>query len=237
MINLLIEIQKNMGIIKKNRKDIKEDSNVSLLKEMKKEFEAEKLNYKNIDNKFKKIEEDMKELEEKISKLKGDIKIDENKLYGDMKYDLKFMETLEKSIKLKENDIKKLEEDSLNLMYEEENTSKERSKSRKKLMYLKEKFYNCKESSSENRVRAKENIVKAEGNIKEFEQRIPKELLDEFNELCSVKGTGAAVISKGVCSGCKMKVSAVTVDDIKKNKHIVYCDNCGRIVHYNHSIE
>ncbi len=237
MINLLIEIQENMEIIKKNKKYIKNSSNTSLLKKIKKEFEGEKLNYKNIDNKFKKIEEDMEGLEEKISKLKGDIKIDENKLYGDMKYDLKFIETLEKSIKLKQNDINKLEEDSLNLMYDEESISKERAKSRKKLIDLKEKFYNYKKGSSENIVKAKKYIVKAEGNIKGFEERVPKKLLDEFNELCSVKGTGAAVISKGVCSGCKMKVSAVTVDDIKKNKHIVYCDNCGRIVHYNHLIE
>ena len=59
MINLLIEIQENMEIIKKNKKYIKNSSNTSLLKKIKKEFEGEKLNYKNIDNKFKKIEEDM----------------------------------------------------------------------------------------------------------------------------------------------------------------------------------
>lgn len=237
MVNLLIEIQKNREIIKKNKRNIKNGLNICLLKKMKREFEEEKLNYKNVNSRIKKIGENIEELEQKINKLKEEVKLDENKLYGNMEYDLKFIQTLEKSIKLKQNDIKKLEEDSLNFMYEEENISKKIIESKKKLVNLKEKFYNYKENNNENIAKAEKRMIEARNSIKDIEQHIPKKLLDKFNELCFDKGTGAAVISNGVCSGCKMKVSAVTIDNIKNNKNIVYCDNCGRIVHYSHSIE
>ena len=39
-----------------------------------------------------------------------------------------------------------------------------------------------------------------------------------------------ARLNHEVCEGCKMKVSAITLDRIFKGEDIVYCDNCGRIL-------
>lgn len=232
MLNLLLKIQQNKETIKKTKKALKEESNNNFMRKMKKEFEQEKAKYKIIDSKLKGVRQNIEQLDERLNNLKKEMDLEEAKLYGNLKYDLKFMNTLEKSIKLKEHEIKSLEEDSLNALYEEENSLKERGISGRKLVDIKDEFYNHKKIINEKIIKAKEDIKIAEGNILNCEKKVPKKLLYKFNELCSVKGTGAAELSNGVCLGCRMKVSAITIDDIKNNKDIVYCDNCGRIIHY-----
>ncbi|MCI1944089.1 zinc ribbon domain-containing protein [Clostridium luticellarii] len=232
MLNLLLEIQKNREIIKKTKKTLKEESNNSFMKKIKREFEEEKLKYKALDSKLNATRENMGQLEKKLEHMKEEVKQEESKLYGNLKYDLKFISTLEKSVKLKKDEVKNLEEINLNMMYEEESLVQEKDVSRKKLIHMKNEFCNNKKTIGEKALKAEEDIKKAEKNILSLERKLPPELLDKFNELCAVKGTGAARLSEGVCQGCRMKVSAITIDDIKKNKDIVYCDNCGRIIYY-----
>ncbi|MHC6179143.1 zinc ribbon domain-containing protein [Clostridium sp. JNZ X4-2] len=234
MLDLLLKIQQNRETIKKIKKVLKEESNNNLMKKMKREFEGEKAKYKIIDSKLKDVRQSIEKLDKKLDDLKGNMKLEEAKLYGNLKYDLKFINTLEKSVKLKEHEIKSLEEESLNALYEEENLLKEKEIIRRKLIDIKDEFYNNRKIINEKIIKAKEDIKIAEHHISNCERKVPKKLLDKFNELCSAKGTGAAELSNGVCLGCRMKVSAITIDDIKNNKDIVYCDNCGRIIYYHH---
>ncbi len=232
MLNLLFEIQRNREIIKRTREALKGESNNNFIRRVKKEFEEKKSKYKLVDSKLNEVEKNIEQLEKKLEDMKREVMQEESKLYGNLKYDLKFISTLEKSIELKKGEIRTLEEDSLNRLYDEENLLKERDMLRKELVDIKNEFYKNKKVSSDKIIKSKMEIKKAEDNILNCEKKVPKKLLDKFNELCELKGTGAAKLSNGVCSGCKMKVSAITIDDIKNNKDIVYCDNCGRIIYY-----
>ena len=232
MLDLLLKIQQDREIIKKAEKVLKERPNNDFMKEKKKQFDEKKSEYKNVDSKLKMVKESIEQFEKKLQDVRKELKQEEGKLYGNMKYDLKFINTLEKSIKLKEDEIKDLEEKSLDMMCEEEDLSKERDVLRKKLIDIKDEFYENKKFGNDKIIETKKNMEEAEKDILNCEKKLPPRLLDKFNELCSVKGTGAAKILNGVCSGCRMKVSAVTIDEIKNHKNIVYCDNCGRIIYY-----
>lgn len=237
LLNLLIEIEENKDIIKTSKKLLKDGSNIGYMKKIKEEFESEKENYKVIEKDLVDIRNKIQQVGKEVGYIKGELQTEQDKLYNSSQYDLRVIQGLEKVIDLKQNEIKKLEEDSLNLLYEEDNISEQKENFRKKLLQLKNSFYEYKEGNSKKITKAKEDIEKAEARISNIEKFVPKELLNEVNEIRSIRGTGAAKISNGVCLGCKMKVSAITLDHIKSNKDIVHCDNCGRIVYCKDSID
>ncbi|WP_333860134.1 zinc ribbon domain-containing protein [Clostridium sp.] len=233
MLDLLIGIQDNKKIIKEAKRELKTGLSIYSMKKIKDEFEQEKENYKSIDIKLKKNRTEIESVENKLNIVKEEISSEENKLYGNSKYDLKLINSLEKSIESKADKVKELEERNLKLLYEEEELLEQKKYSGKRLVDLQTDFHKSKKNSSEKITRIKQNIEKAQQNIYDIEKQIPKELLDKFNQLSSVKGTGAARLSEGVCLGCKMKVSAMTIDNVKNRRGIVYCDNCGRIISCN----
>ncbi|WP_368488480.1 zinc ribbon domain-containing protein [Clostridium sp. BJN0013] len=233
MLDLLIEIQDNKEIIKKCKRELKTHSGIYSMKKIKDEFEQEKEKYKSIDIKLKKNQIEIENIENKLNTIKQEIISEENKLYKNLKYDLKLINSLEKSIESKVSKMKELEEENLKLLYEEEELSQQKECSGKKLITIKADFHKIKKNSNEKIIKIKQNIEKAEQNILNCEKRVPKELLDKFNRLSSIKGTGAARLSQGVCLGCKMKVAAMTIDNVKNHRGIVCCDNCGRIISYN----
>ncbi|APM38336.1 zinc ribbon domain-containing protein [Clostridium kluyveri] len=233
MMDLLVEIQDNKEIIKKCKKELKIDLGIHSMKKIKDEFEQEKEKYKSVDTKLKKNKIEIENVENKLNIIKQEITSEEDKLYRNSKYDLKLINSLEKSIESKVSKMKELEEKNLKLLYEEEELLQQKECSGKRLITLKDDFHKSKKTSSEKIIKIKQNIEKAQQNILDIEKRIPKELLDKFNQLSSIKGTGAARLSEGVCLGCKMKVSAMTIDNVKNHRGIVYCDNCGRIISCN----
>ena len=73
-------------------------------------------------------------------------------------------------------------------------------------------------------------MIKTEEGIEKIAHKIPKELLGKYNSIRDCKGVAVVKIQGGVCSGCKMKVSAMTIDSIYNGVEIVCCDNCRRIL-------
>lgn len=231
MLELLIKIQENKALIKKEKKSLKIGLSINGMRDLKKEFEKKKVCYIELDKKLKDIRKNIEIITEKLNGIKEEVEKDESKLYSNLKYDLKLIKSLEKSVESKKAEIKDIEDKSLELMYEEEEISNKKEKIRKELVDIREKFYEYKKDGNKEILKARKEIKKAEKNISNIEKEIPADLLDEFNQISDEKGNGAAQIDDGVCTGCKMKVSAMTIDDVNKNEKIVYCDNCGRIVH------
>ncbi|MEA5007544.1 zinc ribbon domain-containing protein [Clostridium tyrobutyricum] len=233
MLDLLIEIQENRGIIKNREKAIKDSTNISYMKKIRLEFEKKKKIYMKLDLEVKDNKRDIEIVSLKLDELKNEIEEDENKLYSNFKYDLKLIKSLEKSINTKKEEAKDMEDKSLNLLYKEDDLIKKKSDIRKKLVELRDNFYEYRENNKEVLLKNRRDIEDSKNRIVTLERQVPKDLLEKFNEISRIKGTGAAKLSdNGVCLGCLMKVSAITIDNVKKDKETVYCDNCGRIIHY-----
>lgn len=233
MLDLLIQIQENRQIVKNSEKKPKSDENLNHMKKIKREFEEEKKNYMIVKEKLNNIEKNIKAIDIKIENIKREISEDEDKLYSNLKYDLKLMNRLGKSIEVKKEELKNVEDRNLELLYEEDEFAKKKITSKDKLIALKDNFYKCKEIHNKEILKTRKKVKEAEQNIHKLEEKIPKEILDKFYEILKVRGTGAAQLEGGICQGCRMKVSAITLDDISKNRSIVYCDNCGRIIYCN----
>jgi predicted nucleic acid-binding Zn-ribbon protein len=106
MLDLLIEIQENRGIIKNREKAIKDSTNISYMKKIRLEFEKKKKIYMKLDLEVKDNKRDIEIVSLKLDELKNEIEEEENKLYSNFKYDLKLIKSLEKSINTKKEEAK-----------------------------------------------------------------------------------------------------------------------------------
>ena len=53
-----------------------------------------------------------------------------------------------------------------------------------------------------------------------------------YARILNKKGDAAIVaLENEICSGCHMKVPAITVSDVKAGRTIVQCPNCSRILY------
>jgi predicted nucleic acid-binding Zn-ribbon protein len=95
---------------------------------------------------------------------------------------------------------------------------------------LKNNFYSYKETTAKKIEDGKIELENINEKIEMLKNSIPANYLELFEGKLKEKKQAVAKISGGSCSGCKMKVSAMTMDKIAKKEEIVTCDNCGRIL-------
>lgn len=60
---------------------------------------------------------------------------------------------------------------------------------------------------------------------------VDEDLLDTYQRLFTNKHEAVVGLEHDVCMGCHMKVTAQTVVNLRANKVIVHCENCGRILY------
>ena len=62
--------------------------------------------------------------------------------------------------------------------------------------------------------------------------QIDRQSLDRYERIRRSKGTLAlAKILEGSCGGCRIKVRPQMIIEIKKNKELIFCDSCGRVLY------
>lgn len=230
---MLLELQKNYDLIKEGSKELKDGSFIYLLKKLKDDFESTKSRLKEKENELSSLKKKYREINERVNGYKKEIEKNEYQLYNNAGSDMKLIEGLQKKVADLKHMITELDSESLELLEREEKLSFERDKLRRKLTELKEEFESVKGTGSRKINHAKEDISRAQEKVDELEKLLPEQTVKRFNMIREAKGSAVAKSDHGVCQGCKMKISAVTMDKIRKDYNIVYCDNCGRILHYN----
>lgn len=231
-INMLFQLQENEIKAAENSKIIKDGSYVYLLKKMKIEFEKCKEEFLGKGNEIEKIKDSFKAVSSKTRDLKEKIEADEKMIYSS-NITSKTVEKLQKRISDNKKKLSEIDDKNITLLELEEKLEEEKEILREKLVELKNNFYDYKEASNKKILNAHEELKKYNANIENIKKLIPEKILKEYSEIKYSKGTAVALIKEGICSGCKMKVSAMTMDQISKNKEKVLCDNCGRILYYN----
>lgn len=229
--DMLLELQKNYDVIKENSKDLKDGSFIYLLKKLKDDFEAERKKLKERETELASLKKRYKEINETINGYKKEIEKSEYQLYNNAGSDLKLIEGLQKKLADMKQSITDLDSQSLELLEQEEKLSFERDKLKLKLTELKEEFESVKDTGSRKINHAKEEIGRAQERVDEIEKQLPEKTVKSFNMLREAKGSAVAKSDHGVCQGCRMKISAMTMDKINKDYSVVFCDNCGRILH------
>jgi len=228
---MLLELQKNYDLIKENSKELKNGSFIYLLKKLKDDFESARNTLKVRETELADLKKRYKEINERINGYKKEIEKSEFKLYNSAGSDLKLIDGLAKKIADMKQAMADLDSQSLELLEQEDKLSFDRDKLKLKLTELKKEFESVKETGSRKINVAKEEMGRAQEKVAELEKLLPEQTVKSFNALREAKGSAVARSDHGVCQGCKMKISAMTMDKIAKNYSVVFCDNCGRILH------
>jgi len=71
-----------------------------------------------------------------------------------------------------------------------------------------------------------------EGERPLFTEGVEEDLLDRYNRLFKSKnGIALVTVEHGVCAGCHMQVNTQTILEVKAEKEIIGCPQCGRILY------
>jgi len=78
----------------------------------------------------------------------------------------------------------------------------------------------------------KDRVAELEAARTEAAKLIDEDLLDRYERLFRTKnGTAVVALEHDVCTGCHMKVMTQTTVELRGEKSIVSCPQCGRILH------
>jgi predicted nucleic acid-binding Zn-ribbon protein len=229
-MKLLFELQNCHCSIEKNKVIIKDGSHLYLLKKMKKEFEKCKNNYNEKIQAFGDLKLEYVSTGMELKEIKLQIDKNEYDLYNKFSNDIKSINTLQNKIKNNKAKLKLVEDKAIELLETEEKLKLDIENLKMELMNVKNNFYSYKKDTSEKIEIAKSNVIKVNERIEELQKIISKEHMDIFYSKYEKNKNVVVKLSNGICGGCKMKVSAMTVDEIINKDKLVYCDNCGRIL-------
>lgn len=230
-IEILREIQQNYDLLKHSKEALKDRSSLEKLKNMKREFEEEKINYKILCEKLDEIAKKYELIDEKIKVYNKEVKEKKELLYNKCGSNFKLIEKLQKEIEIYEKDIKHKENEQFELLECEEKFKGKIQELKKKLINLKKNFSQIKENAHQKKLQLENDYKKALEAISRLEKEVPQSLIQKFYDIQESKTNPIAELENGVCSGCKIAVSIMTINELKLNKKIVTCDNCGRILY------
>lgn len=227
----LIRLEQNYRKIEEGKKLVKNDNHMYILKKMKNDFERVKAKYLEKKEQIEEIKNEYIKISSKINSEKEEMKNVQNKLYNQYGSDVRMIEKCEKQIKNHKTAINEMESNFIELLEKEDALKLEREKLRQELINLKNDFHIYKESTTNKIIEAKKNIKEGEKVTAILESELPEKILLEYKSIRKDKNSAVVPVKNGVCAGCKIKLSAITIGKLNKNKELIYCDNCERIVY------
>lgn len=200
------------------------------LKKLKKQFENFKDELINKDEGLKQVKKEIVDLNSNINDLKNEIDQENYNLYNKSEGNLKVIDIINNKLNIDKKAFLELDSKIIDMLEKEEKIQEERNSLRKNLSNIKEEFYEYKEQENKkiNNANVDKKII--EDKINNIRGYIPKNYLDIFDDMRSRNKKVVAKLRNGVCEGCKIQVSALTIDTINKGEEITFCDNCGRIL-------
>jgi len=182
-------------------------------------------NYKNLQIKLKRIELDLTEKSNKISKHQED-------LYGGKITDIKELKQIQKVIAHYKKDKDSIEEKILDLMEEMEDINKSINNFSENLKEKEKQFKKRKEEIDSAMLVIENNINSLNINRKGILSKLTDaRLLKEYERLRKEKGGKAIIkVDGSVCPGCYLDLPSDAIYQLKKNRKMIICPNCSRIL-------
>ena len=67
--------------------------------------------------------------------------------------------------------------------------------------------------------------------IKLIEEKVDRDILNQYKTIRNKRGTGIVQVKGLVCGGCNMIIPTFMIDKLNDNNEILYCESCGRILY------
>ena len=228
--DILIELQKIDIDIDKEEK--KKRSLPLMIEEITKEIQGLKgslknknEDYKNLQIKLKRKELDLAEKSNKINKHQED-------LYGGKISDIKELKQIQKVIANYQEEKDSIEEDVLDLMEEMEDLDKSIGHLDEDLKVKEKEFKKRKEEMDLSSLLIEKNMNSLNIKREEILNKITdNRLLKEYELLRKEKGGKAIMeVDGSICPGCYLDLPSDVIYQLKKNRKIIICPNCSRIL-------
>ena len=181
--------------------------------------------YKNLQIKLKRIELDLTEKSNKINKHQED-------LYGGKITDIKELKQIQKVVAHYKEDKDGIEEKILDLMEEMEDLDKSISHLDEDLKVKEKKLKKRKEEIDSAMLVIEKNINSLNIKRKEILSKLTDgRLLKEYERLRKEKGGKAIIkVDGSVCPGCYLDLPSDVIYQLKRNRKMIICPNCSRIL-------
>ncbi len=182
-------------------------------------------NYKNLQVKLKRIELDLTEKSNKIKKHQED-------LYGGKISDIKELKQIQKVIANYKEEKDSIEEDVLDLMEEMEDLDKSIGHLDEDLKRKEKEFKKRKEEMDLASLVIEKNMNSLNIKREEILNKITdNRLLKEYEHLRKEKsGKAIMEVDGSICPGCYLDLPSDAIYQLKKNRKIIICPNCSRIL-------
>jgi predicted nucleic acid-binding Zn-ribbon protein len=186
-------------------------------------LEAARSRQKEIEVERKKLEVEVKAKQDQISRYKNQqLETRKNEEFSALRHEIEMAEKV----------IIELEDRELVLMEEAETLKPSLHAAQEAHAAEKKKV----ETHMASLVTRKENLdarqKELEAERPSFTDGIDEDLLDRYNRLFKSKnGIALVTVEHGVCAGCNMQVTNQSILEVKAEKEIVGCPQCGRILY------
>ncbi|MEA2087297.1 MAG: C4-type zinc ribbon domain-containing protein [Candidatus Caldatribacteriota bacterium] len=182
-------------------------------------------NYKSLQIKLKRKELDLVEKSNKINKHKDD-------LYGGKISDIKELKQIQKVIAKYEEEKNGIEEEILDMMEEVEDLNKSVCNLEEDLKGKEKELKKCKEEIDFAMLGIEKNMNSLNIKRGEILNKITDDhLLKEYELLRKEKGGKAIVkVDGSICPGCYLDLPSDVIYQLQKNRKILICPNCNRIL-------
>ncbi len=192
--------------------------------EKKKEVEEKKKIIQNAELAQRKLELELQEKEEQIKKFQ--LQLNEAKTNKEYTVFLHEIEEAKKENSLKESKI-------LEMMSEQDTLRRDEEKEQILLKEANEKFLEKKKEAAAEMETLKSQLREEEGRRKLLAVDIAEAALSLYERVRKTKKNGLVIaqIKDGTCSGCFMKLPSTVVENVKKGKDFVLCENCSTILY------
>lgn len=127
---------------------------------------------------------------------------------------------------------KRIEDEMMNLLEEEEklkNTIDKTDSETKEFVDKRTSEMNELKKSEEELTEKYEHL---QMTFREYFSKLPSDVKELYNKIKKVRGKVVCLIADETCTGCYANLTPQFLNELKRGKEILLCDNCGRILVY-----
>lgn len=228
--DILLELQKiDIDVDKEEKK--KRDLPL-VIERVTKEIQGLKNNLKNKNEDYKNLQMKLKRIELDLAEKSNKIKKHQEDLYGGKISDIKELKQIQKVVANYQKEKASIEENVLDLMEKMEDLDKSISHLDEDLKVKEEEFNKRKEEMDLTKLVIKKNMNSLNIRRGEILSKITDgRLLREYELLRKEKGGKAIMeVNGSICPGCYLDLPSDVIYQLKKNRKIIICPNCSRIL-------
>ena len=187
-------------------------------------IEGAKENFVLNQKKRKSLEDEVNDIKEKISKYKVQL----NEIKTNIEYT-----SLLKEIEEAQQKMDQLEEEIISLMLSSDDIEKEIKQATEKHCQEEAKLSKEKETINQKKQELEIQIKELTQEKEKLLNQIPLSQSKLYSELSEKKnGVALSPVKGEFCSMCHMRVRPQVLNELRVEKEIIFCENCGRILYW-----